>query len=241
MEYLSVKNWSEFQHYKDRTPPWIKLHRDILNDYSFECLQDASKAHLMLIWVLASQLDNQIPADPKWIARKIGASGSVNLKPLMEQDDSTVLAKRSLETEAEAYKQETENTTSTAARFDAFWSIYPKKVEKKKARAIWLRRKLDVLADLIIEDTTRRSREDANWKAGFIPNATTYLNGDRWEDEIIAERKQDVKPSRLFVPKGDDELVPFAKQHGFPEPTKTETYHAYRQRLWGLVRQGESA
>ena len=53
MNYLRVKNWEKFQHYKDRTPPWIKLYRDLLNDYEFSCLQDASKAHLMLIWLLA--------------------------------------------------------------------------------------------------------------------------------------------------------------------------------------------
>jgi len=27
---LRVKNWGKFQHYKDRNPPWIKLHRGLL-------------------------------------------------------------------------------------------------------------------------------------------------------------------------------------------------------------------
>jgi hypothetical protein len=57
MNYLRVKNWTEFQHYKDRNPPWIKLHRTLLDDYEFSRLQDASKAHLMLIWLFASQKD----------------------------------------------------------------------------------------------------------------------------------------------------------------------------------------
>jgi hypothetical protein len=113
MNYLRVRNWEKFQHYKDRTPPWIKLHRDLLNDYDFSCLQDASKMHLVLIWLLASQLDNRVPNDSAWIARRINAKSKVDINVLIEygflvpeHNASNVLAKRSLETEA--YKEETE-------------------------------------------------------------------------------------------------------------------------------------
>lgn len=80
--YITVPTLSKWQHYKDRCPPWIKLHRDVLNDYHFSCLQDASKAHLLSIWLLASQLDNKVPNDPVWIARRINATESVDLKEL---------------------------------------------------------------------------------------------------------------------------------------------------------------
>lgn len=79
---LSVRNFEQYQHYKDRKPPWIKLYNDVLDDYAFEVLPDASKAHLMLIWLLASRTDNRIPNDPEWIARKIGATGSVDIAGL---------------------------------------------------------------------------------------------------------------------------------------------------------------
>lgn len=79
---LSVKNFEQYQHYKDRKPPWIKLYNDVLDDYAFEVLPDASKAHLMLIWLLASRTDNRIPNDPEWIARKIGATGPVDIAGL---------------------------------------------------------------------------------------------------------------------------------------------------------------
>jgi hypothetical protein len=52
---LQPKNWAVFQHYKDRCPPWIKLHRDILNDRVFMCLPLASKAIAPLLWLLASE------------------------------------------------------------------------------------------------------------------------------------------------------------------------------------------
>lgn len=52
---LKPKNWAVFQHYKDRCPPWIKLHRDLLNDRVFMCLPLASKALAPLLWLLASE------------------------------------------------------------------------------------------------------------------------------------------------------------------------------------------
>ena len=83
MDYLRVKNWEDFQHYKDRTPPWIKLYNQLLDDFEFSCLQDASKAHLLSIWLLASRTNNKIPNDPRWIGNKINATEAVNIKSLI--------------------------------------------------------------------------------------------------------------------------------------------------------------
>jgi hypothetical protein len=83
-QYLSIPNWENLQHYKDRTPPWIKLHNELLEDYEFECLPDASKAHLLCIWLLASRTENKIKADSRWIQRKIGANSDVDIKGLVD-------------------------------------------------------------------------------------------------------------------------------------------------------------
>jgi hypothetical protein len=93
VHYLRVKNWEEFQHYKDRLPPWIKFHAALLNDYAFSQLADAAKAHLALIWLLASQKDGRIPDDPKFVADKIGAKSPVNLRALVE--DGWLIAEHS--------------------------------------------------------------------------------------------------------------------------------------------------
>jgi len=52
---LQPKNWAVFQHYKDRCPPWIKLHRDLLNNRSYISLPIASKALAPMLWLLASE------------------------------------------------------------------------------------------------------------------------------------------------------------------------------------------
>ena len=97
MNELRVKNWDEFQHYKKRNPPWIKLHRELLNDYAFSQLPDAARGHLVGIWILAAGRDGSIPDDAEWIARKLLASDPVDLELLVHhgflyRDASDVLA-----------------------------------------------------------------------------------------------------------------------------------------------------
>ncbi len=50
-----IKNWSDFQHFKDRRPPWIKLHRDILENRDISSISDCSFRVLVGIWLLASE------------------------------------------------------------------------------------------------------------------------------------------------------------------------------------------
>lgn len=70
--------------------------------------------------------------------------------------------------------------------FSTFWDMYPRKVEKKKARDKWDR--LDPKKQaLAIADLPKRMKSDDQWLRGFIPHPTTYINGERWEDEIRTE------------------------------------------------------
>src|SRR6185437_13042815 len=103
MARLIVKNWREFQHYKDRSPEWIKLHKKFLDDYEFQCLPLASRALAPMIWLLASEShDGSIPYDLAKIAFRLRTTATdieSALKPLitaefltLEQDASDVLA-----------------------------------------------------------------------------------------------------------------------------------------------------
>ena len=83
--YLLVKHWAEFQHYKRRSPPWIKLHRSLLSDYDFTRLRDVDKAHLLLIWIEASNHNGAVPNDASWLRRRLGLHSDPNLKLLINQ------------------------------------------------------------------------------------------------------------------------------------------------------------
>jgi hypothetical protein len=71
-----------------------------------------------------------------------------------------------------------------ADRFEDFFSQYPKKVKRKTANEIWRRKNLNSLADQIIQDIAMRLSSDRRWLDGFIPDPTTYLNQERWNDEL---------------------------------------------------------
>ena len=78
------------------------------------------------------------------------------------------------------------NTQSIS--FDSFWNIYPKKVERKTAELKWV--KLPYEVQLAITADIPRRILGRQWKAGYIPNPTTYLNGERWNDVIEVETIQ---------------------------------------------------
>ena len=81
---------------------------------------------------------------------------------------------------------ETKNKKSS--RFDEFWTEYPRREAKAQALKTWKSKNLDVLADQIIADVKRRKAEHGAWLDGFVPHASTYLNGERWTDEINPKR-----------------------------------------------------
>lgn len=56
-----VKNWKKFQHFKDRRPPWIKLCRDLLDDPDWHELSGDEAKALVMIWLVASENDGNLP------------------------------------------------------------------------------------------------------------------------------------------------------------------------------------
>lgn len=97
---FTPKNWTEFQHYKDRSPVWIKLHRRLLDDFDFNRLPLASRALAPMLWLLASEYEGgNITASVDEIAfrLRVGAGDVAEaLKPLIEKgffaSDSDMLA-----------------------------------------------------------------------------------------------------------------------------------------------------
>jgi len=84
MKAFSVKNFDRFQHYKDRSPPWIKLYGELLEDYDFGVLPDVAKGHLLSIWLLASRMGNKLPFNAAWVGNKINATEPVDLEMLVD-------------------------------------------------------------------------------------------------------------------------------------------------------------
>lgn len=78
----AIKNWNEFQHYKDGRPVhWIKLHNTLLTDFKFGALSEASQLHLIKLWLLASKDQGRLEGDHAYYCRMLGAK-KIDLKGL---------------------------------------------------------------------------------------------------------------------------------------------------------------
>lgn len=70
--------------------------------------------------------------------------------------------------------------------FHRFWDAYPKKLDKKRAYEVFKRLKVtpELLSQILSAlERQKRSRQWCEANGQYIPYATTWLNGRRWEDE----------------------------------------------------------
>ena len=110
---IRVKNWSQFQHFKDRKPIWIKLYRELLDDIQWHELDAKSSKVLVMLWLLASEDDGNLP-DIKTISFRLRMPESeVNacvsrLSHYLEQDASTVISSVYQPDTLEKRREETE-------------------------------------------------------------------------------------------------------------------------------------
>lgn len=124
---LKIKGWSKFQHFKDRKPPWIKLYRDILDDVDWHDLDSDSAKILVMLWLIASEDDGDLPELKKLAFRLRISESKLNqsltkLNHWLIQDDINVISERyqsdapETEKETETYKEETESEREITPR-----------------------------------------------------------------------------------------------------------------------------
>jgi hypothetical protein len=198
-------NWTELQHYKDRSPPWIKLHKKLLDNYDFQCLPVASRALAPMLWLLASEHEKgEVDAEPKKLAFRLRMSeqeAAEALKPLMDKEffsEVRQAASKPLAKPRRAARPETETETETEvekrreegeqvpAGFARFWSAWPKsdrKGAKGKCLESWVKGNAEPHAERIVAHV-ERLKASAGWKKNngeFIPAPLVYLNQRKWE------------------------------------------------------------
>lgn len=83
-------------------------------------------------------------------------------------------------------------------RFDSFWEAYPKKAGKAAARKAFLKHKPgDVLLAAMLKAIEAQKRSDQWMRDGgqYIPYPATWLNGERWNDELPQARGKPENPA----------------------------------------------
>jgi hypothetical protein len=114
MVNMKIKNWTKHQHFKDRKPPWIKLYRDILDDMDWHELDAKSAKVLVMLWLIASENDGELPpvktlAFRLRMSEKDVISSCDSLSNWLIHDDIGVISERyqsdSVETERERERE----------------------------------------------------------------------------------------------------------------------------------------
>lgn len=75
------------------------------------------------------------------------------------------------------------------SEFDLFWGIYPRKVGKAVALKAFLKAVQKTSVSEIIEGANRLAT-DPNLDIVYCPHASTWINGERWNDELLPSRNQ---------------------------------------------------
>lgn len=84
------------------------------------------------------------------------------------------------------------NPKKHTAFFDEFWTLYPRKVSKKQAHKTWEKLKPDEILFKEIISGLEKQIMSEQWQKDegrFIPHPATWLNQERWNDEIAQTSK----------------------------------------------------
>lgn len=129
---LAIAKWSEFQHYKDRNPPWIKLHRELLSSETWVCASTEGRVLAIACMMLAAASDNRIRANKRYFQRVAYLDFEPDFQELLDlgflywvempneigacyQDASNLLADARPETEREAEAEQRERQSRSGA------------------------------------------------------------------------------------------------------------------------------
>jgi hypothetical protein len=120
VSYLSVTNWAEYQHYRDRTPIWIKVHVETLHDEKLRTMPIPTRLLWDQMLLLAATFQNAVPNSPELIGELTAIPQedcregiSILLKTRLLREKET---RRSASKKTEAQKRREEEEKRNRAR-----------------------------------------------------------------------------------------------------------------------------
>jgi hypothetical protein len=234
---ITPKNWDTFQHYKDRSPTWIKLHKGLLDDYAFSCLPVASRALAPLLWLLASEYDaGKITASVEEMAFRFRMSETeftTALNPLIEAgfflSASKSLARRKRDASLEKEREKQEEKEGEGAR----------SVKKDRRRATQIPDDRKPNYDLSLKANLTQAETDrvfAKFENPAKPNGRTCIDWDAAEQnwyfksaEFIGRKPPpgpSTLPQKIFVREGTPAWSAWTAHLG-REPQKNKDFGWY--------------
>ena len=216
---LKMNNWSSHQSYKDRKPPWIRLHKTMLDDYEFHMMSVSARALLPMLWLLASEDDDptsglikdnykkiafRLRCTEKEIVQAIKECAENGFLQVIEKQaciqtvtdpymDSTVSVPSETETETEVYSKETDKKELAFEKnFSQFWEWFPV-VNRTKGS---MKKAKASLRQALKKDDFNQIIQGLDSYAKYIKHsgqsnadAFRWINDERWGDDWTVRLK----------------------------------------------------
>jgi hypothetical protein len=172
--YLIVRNWKKFQHYKDRTPPWIKNYLELLDDENYTSLPPRCRATLHGLWIAYAAARERLPDDTRTLSRRLSQQVfRTDLERLSDAGFIQLGASKPLASRAHARtrSREAESETDCKRQFLAKGnSVPPAKSERRRRLPSDVKQELDKLMPLL-RDADNGSRGVIEAEAHGLPLA----------------------------------------------------------------------
>ena len=174
-----VRNWHRFQHYGKRSPPWIKLHAELLQSLDWVGWSNESRALAIACLLIASKHAGKCPKSARTLQKLASFLRKPDLQPLVKsgflsESASTMLATVE-EVEVESEKKEPSLTLSDSSRRERVHrvvrqtasSLNGEALSKTQVKALWEQR----ISTWICQN------HDTERAYTII---TAYQNGEKW-------------------------------------------------------------
>ena len=105
-----------------------------------------------------------------------------------QEKDNTVkdsLITKDNSSSSSTYSSSYSSNIDIYSSFDKFWKAYPRKIGKKPAKVAWEKIKpSNGLIEKILSAIENQKQSKAWQQKQFIPHPTSWLNQERWKDEV---------------------------------------------------------
>ncbi len=212
MKKIRFKNWEEYQHYKDRAPPWIKLHFSILSSRHWIKLDESGKLLAIVCMMIASRNAGEVECDEEYVM----AVGNLKKRPdfdsLVEcgfceycdglldkcNHDASNLQQTYVSVSASASDS---SLSLQQAEAENIYSHYPRKEARQVAIKAILSAQKKCGSVFLLDRVKAYSAAVALWPDGdkkFVPHPATWFNQGRYDDDPATwVREGSAKPKTL--------------------------------------------
>jgi hypothetical protein len=115
--YIWIPRWDEFQHYKDRQPPWIKVYTRLLHDDDYLSLSGHRRSILHGLWLVFASSSRRVRLDSRSLSARLQLRiTSEDLKALNRAGFVEVVASKALAERLQSARPETETETETESK-----------------------------------------------------------------------------------------------------------------------------